>query len=314
MIRRIILLLIVGILFICLVAMIDDLLGPSSEFFSSFFSLPFKVVFVGVAFLAAFIIHRLAWHIADGLLHSPLWRRVFLWSSNRLKSSHFKLEVTEPEIRAERQQTIQHLVASTVSVAAFTFAALLSLGQFLSAESLALFAGLFTAAFSLGARPLIADMLSGMNFIFEDNFDVGEKIEVASTTGKVEGLVESMSLQTTTLRAPTGEIYVIPNSEIRILRNFSRGRFSTAHIKLRLATVDLERALPLLVGLGSEAMSLYPTLLESWQVISETGALGAHTDLTLLAKANFGRAAELRPHLLALVQERLTQSGIALVD
>jgi small conductance mechanosensitive channel len=314
MTRRIIFWIVAGILLLSIVCTLDNLLGPSSRILPSLLALPFKVVFIGAVFLLAFMVHRLAWHIAEGLLHSPLWRRVFLWSSKRLKSSHFKLEVAEPEIRAERQQTIEHLIASTISIAAFVVAALLSLGQFLSAESLALFAGLFTAAFSLGARPLIADILMGMNFIFEDNFDVGEKIEVASATGKVEGLVESMSLQTTTLRAPTGELYVIPNSEIRILRNFSRGRFSTAHIKVKLATVDLERALPLLAGLGSEAVILHPNLVEAWQVISETGAVGAHTELTLLAKANFGRAAELRPHLLALVQERLAAAGITLVD
>ena len=314
MTRRIIALIIAGILFLSIVCLLDNALGSSSRILPALLTLPFKVVFMGVVFLLAFMVHRLAWHIAKNLLHSPLWRRVFLWSSRRLKSSHFKLEVAEPDIRAERQQTIQHLIASTISIAAFVIAALLSLGQFLSAESLALFAGLFTAAFSLGARPLIADILAGMNFIFEDNFDVGEKIEVASATGKVEGLVESMSLQTTTLRAPTGELYVIPNSEIRILRNFSRGRFSIAHIKVRLATVDLERALPLLAGLGSEAMAHHPNLLESWQVISETGALGAHTELTMLARTNFGRAAELRPYLLALVQERLTQMGVTLTD
>jgi small conductance mechanosensitive channel len=314
MTRRIIALIISGILFISAACLIDNALGPSSRILPFLLALPFKAIFIGVVFLLAFIIHRLAWHIAGALLYSSLWSRVFLWSSKRLKSGHFKLDVAEPEIRVGRQQTIQHLIASIISIAAFVVATLLSLGQFLSAESLALFAGLFTAAFSLGARPLIADMLTGMNFIFEDNFDLGEKIEIASPAGKVEGVVESMNLQSTTIRAPGGELYVVPNSEIRILRNFSRGRFSTAHVKLKLATVDLERALPLLVGLGSEAMALHPHLLESWQVISETGALGAHTELTLLAKANYGQAAELRPRLLALVQERLAAVKIVLVD
>lgn len=314
MTRRIISLIVGGILFISLVCVLDNLLGPSSQILASVLSLPFKVIFIGVVFLMAFIIHRLAWHIARGLLQSSLWSRIFLWSSNRLKSSHFGLDVAEARMRTERQHTIQHLVASAISVAAFVVAALFSLGQFLSPESLALFAGLFTAAFSLGARPLIADMLAGVSFIFEDNFDVGEKVEIASPTGHIEGVVESMNLQTTLVRAPTGELYVVPNSEIRILRNFSRGRFSTAHIKLKLATVDLDGALPLLMGLGSEAMALHSDLLGSWQVISETGTAGAHTELTLLARANFGQAAQLRPRLLALVQERLTEAGITLTD
>jgi small conductance mechanosensitive channel len=314
MTRRIIFLIVVAILFISIACALDELLGPSSHIFSSLMSLPFKVIFIGAFFLLAFIVHRLAWHIARALLHSSLWSRVFLWSSNRLKSSHFKFDIAEAKMRVERQYTIQHLVASMISLAAFVIAGLLSLSQFLTAEALALFVGLFTAAFSLGARPLIADMLSGMSFIFEDSFDVGEKIEIASVTGKVEGVVESMNLQTTTVRAPTGELYVVPNGEIRILRNFSRGRFSTAHIKLKLATVDLDRTLPLLSELGSEAIVLLPHLLGSWQVINETGTLGAHTELTLLAKTNFGQAAELRPRLLALVQERLAEADIVLVD
>lgn len=314
MMRQIIVLLVAGILFISLVCLLDNLLGPSSQLLASVLSLPFKAIFIGAVFLLAFVIHRLAWHIAGGLLQSSMWSRVFLWSSNRLKSSRFGLDMAEAGMRTERQHTIHHLVASTISVAAFVVAALLSLGQFLSAESLALFAGLFTAAFSLGARPLIADMLAGMSFIFEDNFDVGEKVEIASPTGPIEGVVESMNLQITLVRAPSGELYVVPNSEIRILRNFSRSRFSTAHIKLKLATVDLDRALPLLTELGSEALVLHSDLLESWQVISETGTAGAHTELTLLARANFGQAAELRPRLLALIQTRLTEAGITLAD
>jgi hypothetical protein len=66
--------------------------------------------------------------------------------------------------------------------------------------------------------------------------------------------------------------------------------------------------------LRSEAIALLPNLLESWQVISETGALGTHTELTLLARAGLGQAAELRPSLLALVQERLAEADIVLVD
>lgn len=314
MIRRIFITIVAGILFLTLVCTLDSLLGPDSNIFSFLLTLPFKVIFIGAVFLLAFIVHRLAWRIAGGLLHSSLWSQLFLWSSNRLKSSHLGLEMAEAKLRTERQHTIQHLFASAISVAAFAVAALLSLSQFLTPEALALFAGLFTAAFSLGARPLIADMLTGASFIFEDNFDVSEKIEIASVTGKVEGVVENMNLRTTLVRAPTGEFYIVPNGEIRILRDFSRGRFSTAHVKLKLSAADLNQALPILSQLGSEAVSLLPQLLGPWQILSEEGLMGEHTELTLLAKASFGQAAELRPHLLALVQARLAAVGVSLVD
>jgi len=49
-------------------------------------------------------------------------------------------------------------------------------------------------------------------------------------------------------------------------------------------------------------------------VISEAGVIGERTELTLVAKARYGKAAEMRPRLLALVHERLAEVGIALTD
>jgi small conductance mechanosensitive channel len=107
-------------------------------------------------------------------------------------------------------------------------------------------------------------------------------------------------------------LLTVPNGQIRVIRNYSRGRFSTADIQVKLAAEDLSRALPVLEELGKEAMHRLPDLLEPWRVISETGEIGQQTELTLLAKARFGTAAELRPRLLALVQERLAEAEITL--
>ena len=83
---------------------------------------------------------------------------------------------------------------------------------------------------------------------------------------------------------------------------------------LRLGTSDLPAALALLDELGIEAIHLLPNLLEPWQVISETGLMGQQTELTLLAKAKYGKAAEMRPRLLSLVHERLSEAGVTLAS
>ena len=85
-----------------------------------------------------------------------------------------------------------------------------------------------------------------------------------------------------------------------------------ANVHIRLAAHDLPAAIDLLENLREEALSLLPNLLEPWQVISETGELGQQTTLTVIAKARFGKAAEMRPRLLTLVQERLTDAGLQL--
>ena len=86
--------------------------------------------------------------------------------------------------------------------------------------------GLFSAGFGLGARPMVSDFLSGIGFMFEDTFDVSEKIEIPGLPGgSVMGLVEAVHLRTTVIRAMSGEPYIVPNGEIRVVRNFSRGDF-----------------------------------------------------------------------------------------
>jgi ABC-type transport system substrate-binding protein len=87
-----------------------------------------------------------------------------------------------------------------------------------------------------------------------------------------------------------------------------------ARATFKIPASDLGEVLELLEELGTEAVTLLPNLLEPWQLLSETGAGGQQTELTLLAKARFGQAAEMRPLMLTLVQERLTAAGIDLVD
>ena len=222
-----------------------------------------------------------------------------------------RLTPTNHQPRTERQETIQSLITSAISLIAFVTATLLSIGLFVDPNTLIWMVGLFSAAFGLGARPLISDYLAGISFIFEDTFAIGEKMELPGPYS-VEGVVEAISLRTTSIRANSGELFVVPNGEIRTVRNFSRGNFSIAKVTLNILSTDLGNTLPILETLGTEAVVLLPNLIEPWQVISPEGMIGQHTELTLVAKARFGMAAEMRPRLLNLVQERLTEAGIEL--
>ncbi|MBU0703832.1 MAG: mechanosensitive ion channel family protein [Chloroflexi bacterium] len=219
-----------------------------------------------------------------------------------------RLNIKDRRPGPERRETLRSVIASAISFIAFIVATIASIGRFVQLDTLVWLVGLFSAAFGLSARPLISDVLTGIGLIFEDTFAVGEKVEILN----VEGVVEAVNLRTTWVRAPTGELYVVPNGEIRVVRNFSRGRFSTVKITLKISAADLSDALSFLEELGKEAVVLLPNLLEPWQVISESGVIGQQTELTLLARARFGNAAEMSPRLLALVQERLAEAGIAL--
>ncbi|GAB4430046.1 MAG: mechanosensitive ion channel family protein [Anaerolineae bacterium] len=295
-----------------LLLQINEMLLRQQELLVGVFVLPVKVLLIALMFVVAVAIHSMAWNIAGWMLNSRLWNQLFVWSSHGLRVTGIKVET--PQMRAERQRTIQLLMASSISITVFFTVVMLSLAQFLDAGALAVITGLLSAGFGFGARTLIGDLLAGISNIFEDNFDVGEKVEIAYVSATVEGVVESVNLRTTSIRAPTGELLIIPNGEIRMLRNYSRGRFSTANVKLKILTTDLPRALNLLRDMSKDAVAELPNLLEPWQVISEEGAMGEHTELTLLVKARFGQAATLRPNLLALVQKHFQEASITLVD
>lgn len=250
------------------------------------------LAFIAAAFLVAYLMHLLSGRVAGRLVRLNRFSR------------------PERRLRPERQRTLQDLFASAISVLAVVVAILLSIGRFVDTDTLVWVVGLFSAAFGLGARPLVNDFLQGISFIFEDTFDVGEKVEIMG----VEGVIERVTLRVTLMRSSTGELYVVPNGDIRLVRNFSRGRFSSLSVHLKVPAEDLGRAIEILEELGQEAVVLLPNLLEPWQVLSETGALEEKTELTLSTKARFGQAAEMRPRLLALVQERLRREGIQLAD
>jgi small conductance mechanosensitive channel len=241
---------------------------------------------IAVAFLVAWIIYRIA-----GPLSWPLARIASRKHPN-----------------PERLKTLHSLVSSTIGFLAFFLAALVILSIFVRADTLVWLVGLFSAAFGLAARPVISDVMTGIGFLFEDSFSVGEKVEIL----EIEGVIEEINLRSTLLRSPSGELFIIPNGEIRLVRNFSRGRFSTANVTLHLLAADLGRAIPVLTSLGEDAVRLLPNLLEPWQVISATGVVGQVAELTVLAKARFGQAAEMRPRMIQLIQEKLAEEGIQL--
>ncbi len=217
------------------------------------------------------------------------------------------------KVRSERVDTMQRLVFSFLTFGVYALAVLISLKILFPTENLVWVATLFAAAFGLGLMPLVRDFFTGVTYLFEDSFDVGEKIEL-HIPQEVQGVVEHVNLRTTMLRAPTGELYTIPNGEIRVIRNFSRGRFSIAHIILKINTADLTEALNVLQPLGEEAMLLLPNLLEPWQIITPDGHIGQHVEIEMIAKSRFGLAVELRSRLLALVTQHLNQANISLVD
>jgi moderate conductance mechanosensitive channel len=79
-------------------------------------------------------------------------------------------------------------------------------------------AGVASVAVGFGAQNLIRDVIAGFYIVLEDQFAVGDTIQVADTTGRVEHL----TLRRTVLRDARGALVTIANGEIRTVSNLSR--------------------------------------------------------------------------------------------
>ena len=200
-----------------------------------------------------------------------------------------------------RQTTLRSLLSHAVTFIIGVLTLAFILAQFTGAAALLTFLGLFSAGLGLGARPLVSDYLTGFTLIFEDQFSVGEKVEVAG----VQGYVESVSLRTSHIRADTGELYIIPNGDVRNIRNFSRASFSPATVTVTIPSEELPTVLARLHRVADQVAVMFPDLVEPPKVLSERGVVGPTTDLTLVVKAPFGHGPATRTRILELLHAEL---------
>ncbi|KAB8314713.1 mechanosensitive ion channel family protein [Tolypothrix campylonemoides VB511288] len=109
-------------------------------------------------------------------------------------------------------------------------------------------AGLVGVAVSLASQNLIKDAINGFLIIVEDQYALGDVINV----GDVGGLVENLNLRMTQLRDAEGRLITIPNSEIKIVANLS-SRWSRADLTIPVAyQTDIDQALKLIETVALE--------------------------------------------------------------
>jgi small-conductance mechanosensitive channel len=157
--------------------------------------------------------------IVNRLVGRTVKRTLRLMHSGVTSNMLLQTEVTP--LRAE--QRITALTSVLRSVASFVIAliaGLLILGEVgLNIAPLLAGAGILGVALGFGAQSLVKDFLSGLFILVEDQFGVGDIVDLDSQTS---GTVEAVSLRTTSLRATDGTVWYVPNGEIRRVGNKSQ--------------------------------------------------------------------------------------------
>jgi moderate conductance mechanosensitive channel len=139
------------------------------------------------------------------------------------------------ELNLQRATTLTGALSTALIVVIWVLAILMALGEFnFNLGPLLASAGVAGVALGFGAQSLVKDTLSGFFILFENQFGVGDNVEVQTPSNRVVGRVESLSLRVTALRAFDGALHFVPNGNILVASNRSKG-WARAIIDVRTA-------------------------------------------------------------------------------
>ncbi|MGL4874715.1 MAG: mechanosensitive ion channel family protein [Clostridium sp.] len=113
--------------------------------------------------------------------------------------------------------TIGEVLKSVLKYAVYFVGAAIMLEELFGGISLT-FASMGGLAVGFGAQSLVQDLINGFFILFEDQYGVGDYV----TIGKFDGIIESIGIRTTILKAFTGDLHLIPNGTIKEVTNHSR--------------------------------------------------------------------------------------------
>jgi small-conductance mechanosensitive channel len=122
-------------------------------------------------------------------------------------------------LREKRGKTIAQLLRTVGTTLVLVVAILLTLNLFIEIGPLLAGAGIIGLAVSFGAQSLVKDVITGFFLLLENQFALGDVIEIAGKTG----VVEHLTLRVVVLRDLEGTRHIIPNSEIKTVSNKTAG-------------------------------------------------------------------------------------------
>src|SRR5215207_2993519 len=175
-------------------------------------------------------------------------------------------------------------------------------------------AGIAGVALGFGAQSVVKDTLSGFFILLENQFGVGNTLELLTTAGAVNGRVEWFTLRATAVRAYDGTLHIVPNGNIQVVSNKSRG-WARAIVDTQIAYgQDPEAVRSVLDELFDELRD--DPQMKDWSM-DGAGVLGVETanDAGMVIRA----VADTRPSkkvdvervLRARITKRLAERGIA---
>jgi small conductance mechanosensitive channel len=219
-------------------------------------------------------------------------------------------------VNLQRATTLTQALSTALVVVIWVTAVLLVLGELhVNLAPLLASAGVAGVALGFGAQSLVKDTLSGFFILLENQFGVGDVVELHTTGGAVAGKVEALTLRVTTIRAFDGSLHIVPNGNLQVVSNRSRG-WGRAIVDVRVAhTEDPEAVREILEELFEE---LHADAAFSEPVREGPSVLGVETTsdfaqvVRVIADTRPSKRLDVERLLRERITKRLAERGVRL--
>mgnify|MGYP001392143090 CR=1 FL=1 len=216
-------------------------------------------------------------------------------------------------MREQRARTVASLLNNVALVIIVITAVLTALSTTLGISIAPLLAGVgvFGLAISFGAQSLVKDVINGIFILVEGQYGIGDVIRV----GDVGGMVEKITLRTTTLRDLEGIVHTLPNGEINRVSNMTK-TWSRALLDIRVAYGEnVDRVIEVLADIGRtlrEDETWSPLLVEDPEVLGVESFGDAGVVIRTIVKTLPLKQWEVAREFRRRIKRRFDAEGIAL--
>jgi len=212
--------------------------------------------------------------------------------------------------REARMRTLLPILRNVVGIVLVVLGVLMALAAFgVEIGPLIAGAGVIGVAVGFGAQTLVKDVFSGIFYLLDDSFRVGEYIQ----SGNYKGVVESFSLRSVKLRHHRGPLFTVPFGELGAIQNMSRDWVIDKMVISLAYGSDFDKAKKIVKQIGrelAEDADLGPDIIEplKMQGVEQFGDFGVAIRLKVMTKP--GKQFVLRRRANALIKKRFEEAGI----
>lgn len=220
--------------------------------------------------------------------------------------NHYLMHSKRP--KNKRTRTVAALINSIFEYTViffYLFAVLSILG--IPVGTLLASAGIFSLALGMGAQGFVSDLVNGFFILSEDQFDVGDIVQINNETG----VVVQLGLRTTRLKGADGSIIYIPNRNISIVQNLAHGGIGL-NIELQLkADNDFKKVHDLIKQVNNSIALEKKTLIQGPKIIGITSQTAQTVTYVIHFQVKPGRESAVQDLYLTKYLKVLQENDIA---